>query len=220
MRLTDVLPDRPALRQRLIRGADSLALSLDEVQYEQLLDYLALLVRWNRAFNLTAVRDPAEMVTRHLLDSLAVLPHLPPGHCIDVGTGPGLPGIPLAIARPGLSIDLLDSNVKKTRFLFQAVTALKLGNTRIFHCRVEDHAPAVGYDVVLSRAFASLDDMVDGCAHLLVPGGCFLAMKGQWPEAEWQAVAERCELRARHELAVPGLSEQRHLLELGLREAA
>lgn len=220
MRLTGALPDRAALRQRLTHGGEALGLSLDDSQYEQLLDYLALLVRWNRAFNLTAVRDPAEMVTRHLLDSLAVLPHLPPGHCIDVGTGPGLPGIPLAIARPAQSIHLLDSNVKKTRFLFQATSELGLGNTRIFHCRVEDHAPEGGYDVVLSRAFASLDDMVDGCAHLLVPGGCFLAMKGQWPEAEWQAVAGRCELRARHELAVPGLAEQRHLLELGLREAA
>lgn len=218
--MTDALPDRAALRQRLVQGGDLLALPLDERQYEQLLDYLALLLRWNRAFNLTAVRDPAEMVTRHLLDSLAVLPHLPPGNCIDVGTGPGLPGIPLAIARPTQAVHLLDSNVKKTRFLFQAVTALGLKNTQIFHCRVEDHRPAHAYDVVLSRAFASLDDMVCGCAHLLAAGGCFLAMKGQWPESEWQAVAQRCELRARHELQVPGLGEQRHLLELGLREAA
>lgn len=218
--MTGTVPERSALRERLQRGTAALGLDLSIVQHEALLEYLALLVRWNGAFNLTAVRDPAEMVTRHLLDSLAVLPHLPEGLCIDVGTGPGLPGIPLAIARPGQEFHLLDSNVKKTRFLFQACTALKLANVQIHHCRVRDHVPVRGYDVVLSRAFASLEGMVDGCAHLLAPGGGFLAMKGQWPEAEWQAVAARCELRGCHALAVPGLDEQRHLLELVPRPAA
>lgn len=219
--MTGAPPDSAAtLRRALVEGCETLGLALGERQYRQLLDYLDLLVRWNRAFNLTAVRNPREMVTRHLLDSLAVLPHLPEGVCIDVGTGPGLPGIPLAIARPAQTFHLLDSNIKKTRFLFQAVTALGLVNARVHHARVGDHVPDPACDVVLSRAFASLDDMLSDCAHLLAPGGCCLAMKGQWPEAEWQAVADRWELRACHLLSVPGLGEQRHLLELVPRGAA
>ncbi len=170
--------------------------------------------KWSRAYNLTAVRDPLAMVSLHLLDSLAILPHVPPGRVIDVGTGAGLPGVPLAIVHPEREVHLLDSNGKKTRFLFQVKTALGLDNMAVHHARVEQFPASGEYDAVLSRAFASLADMVTGCGHLLAPGGCFLAMKGVYPEQELEAVKAQCELRAAHPLSVPGLDAERHLLEL------
>lgn len=203
----------------LAQGCAELGVAGDAREQSRLLDYLELLHKWNRAYNLTAVRDPLGMVTRHLLDSLAIVPHVSAGRIIDVGTGAGLPGIPLAIVRPEREIHLLDSNGKKTRFLFQVKTALRLDNMAVHHARVEEFHAAGEYDAVLSRAFASLDDMVSGCQHLLAPGGRFLAMKGFYPGAELEAVQDRCELRAAHPLQVPGLDAERHLLELALRGA-
>ena len=207
-----------SLENRLQRGCDALGLQCDAGQRQQLLAYLQLLHKWNAAYNLTAVRDPAQMVTRHLLDSLAVAPHLPAGNAIDVGTGAGLPGVPLAILFPQRQFALLDSNGKKTRFLFQVKTALSLDNMQVHHQRVESFQPSGSYDVVLSRAYASLRDMVSSCRHLLAPGGRFLAMKGSLDPGELEQVAASCEVLAVHALAVPGLDEQRHLLELALRQ--
>ena len=204
-----------ALVDRLESGCAALSLTLEPSQRDALASYLDLLLKWNRAYNLTAVRDPADMVTRHLLDSLAIAAYLPPGRCLDVGTGAGLPGVPLAIFYPQREFHLLDSNGKKTRFLFQVKTGLGLANMTVHQARVEHFRPAAPFDVVLSRAFASLADMVQGCRHLLSPGGRFLAMKGAFPQEELAALDGRFELLASHRLAVPGLEEERHLLELG-----
>ena len=183
---------------------------------QQLGHYLGLLQRWNTAYNLTAVRDAQLMVYRHILDSLAIGPHLGGGvRCIDVGTGAGLPGIPLAIAYPEREFHLLDSIGKKTRFLFQVKTELGLDNITVHNNRVETFPVDTPYDVVLSRAFASLIDMVESCMHLCAPEGRFLAMKGLYPEQELDALdADRCQFVSAHKIQVPGLSEQRHLVEL------
>ena len=211
------LPDvEPALRSQLDQGISDLGIVLSNAQVDQLCRYLELLCKWNEAYNLTAVREPSSMVTRHLIDSLAIQQHLVGERFIDVGTGAGLPGVPLAIASPGNAFDLLDSNGKKTRFLFQVKTALALDNMAVHQARVEAYQPAGPFDAVLSRAFASLADMISGCRHLLAPGGRFLAMKGQYPAAELAELDDSVELLASHRLKIPGLAEERHLLELVL----
>jgi 16S rRNA (guanine527-N7)-methyltransferase len=202
------------------------ALNLDcplDVQ-AQLLDYVQLLDKWNRVYNLTAVRDPAEMVTRHLLDSLTVLPFLDkeldkkPGgkRILDVGTGAGLPGIPLALmsvkTHPEREFVLLDSNNKKTRFLQQAVAELGLKNVQVVNARTETFQPEQGFDVVLSRAFASAADMLAGAGQHCVPGGVMMAMKGADPAAELVDLDEAFALEQVHRLTVPGLAEERHLV--------
>jgi 16S rRNA (guanine527-N7)-methyltransferase len=216
-----LIADPPELavevQQCLARGCDALGLDIAAPQQRQLLDYLDLLQKWNRAYNLTAIRDPLAMVTRHLLDSLAVVPQLTGSHCLDVGTGAGLPGIPLAIAMPGRDFHLLDSNGKKTRFLFQVKTALGLANITVHQARVETLPASRQYDVIMSRAFASLAAMVAATRHLLAPGGCFLAMKGAWPQDELAAIEDQCVVLGVEPLAVPGLDEQRHLVRLALR---
>lgn len=204
----------PGLIAQLRQGCDELGLSVDAGQLQQLLDYLALLARWNRAYNLTAIRDEAQMVTRHLLDSLAVAPFITGQRLIDVGTGAGLPGVPLAILFPERAFDLLDSNGKKTRFLFQVKTALGLDNIVVHQARVESFPVAQPYDAVLSRAFASLQDMVHGCRHLLAPGGRFLAMKGALPAEELASVGAEYPEHEIYPLCVPGLLEQRHLVAI------
>ena len=198
-------------------GCRALGLVLEGTQLQRLLDYLDLLQRWNSTYNLTAVRDPGAMLTRHLLDSLAVAPHLDEQRILDVGSGAGLPGAVLAIACPQREFHLLDSNGKKTRFLFQVKTALGLDNMSIHHARVEAHHPDQLLDAVLSRAFASLEEMVRGCRHLLTTQGRIFAMKGAYPGAELASVETLCDIHAVHPLAVPGLEEQRHLVELSLR---
>jgi 16S rRNA (guanine527-N7)-methyltransferase len=206
------------LESRLRAGCEPLGLQPDAEQTGQLLAYLQLLLKWNSAYNLTAVRDPQQIVTRHLLDSLALFPYLGTGSAIDVGTGAGLPGVPLAIVMPGQDFDLLDSNGKKTRFLFQVKTALRLDNMRIHHLRVESFQPKEPFDAVLSRAFASLGDMVASCRHLLAPGGRFLAMKGAIAATELDSVEPDCDILAVRPLTVPGLEEQRHLVEMVLKQ--
>lgn len=202
------------LRPLLERGLAEMELALPDGAPERLLHYLTLLHKWNRAYNLTAVRDPEAMVGRHLLDSLTVLPHLRGERFIDVGTGAGLPGIPLAIARPALHFDLLDSNGKKMRFVTQAIAELGLGNARARQSRVEAWRPATGYDGVLARAFASLADMAEGCGHLLAEGGRLLALKGVLPEAEMAALPPGFRVVAWHPLRVPGEAGERHLVEI------
>jgi 16S rRNA (guanine527-N7)-methyltransferase len=200
----------------LQHGCDDLKLSLASDQVERLLVYLELLSKWNKTYNLTAVREESEMVTRHLLDSLAIAPYLSGLRIIDVGTGAGLPGVPMAILFPQRSFHLLDSNGKKTRFLFQVKTALGLDNIVVHQARVESFHAVVPFDAVLSRAFASLQDMMHGCRHLVAPEGRLLAMKGAYPAQELEAVSEECAMLAVHPLVVPGLDEHRHLVEIAL----
>lgn len=205
-------------REELISGINRLQIDLNEQQILQLLDYHRLLVKWNRAYNLTAVRDPEQMVSRHLLDSLSILQFLEGQRFIDVGTGGGLPGIVLAIAAPCHTFDLLDSAGKKTRFLFQVKTELGLDNVAVHHSRVEQYQPDETYDGVISRAFASLQDMVQYCRHLLNEQGIFYAMKGRFPSEEvdqlkkLSAGGKSYKVRASHALQVPGETGQRHLL--------
>lgn len=211
-------PEVSALEeQRLADGCRALAVATDAATQKRLLEYLALLVKWNRAYNLTAVRDPLEMVTRHLLDSLSIAPFLRGQRLIDVGSGGGLPGVPMAILFPQQEFHLLDSNGKKARFLFQVKTALALDNMTVHQARVEAFQPDAAFDTVLSRAFSTLADMVAGCRHLLAGDGHFLAMKGVYPAAEIDALAGSCDICAVHSLTVPGLDEQRHLVDFTLR---
>lgn len=214
---SDRAPDRE-LGTRLARGLGELQLALDDEQVNRLLAYVDLLARWNRHFNLTAVRDPRDMITRHLLDSLAILPILKSGRYLDVGSGAGLPGIPLAIARPDWPFTLLDSNGKKTRFLFQAASELGLRNVEVVRARLPDWVPDQPFPVVLSRAFASLVDIVDTCAHLLSPSGTLLAMKGAPGDDELQSVQRYAELISVTPIAVPQLDEERCLVALRPRQ--
>jgi len=202
------------LDTRLQTGINELGLELSGFQRATMLEYIELLLKWNKVYNLTAVRDPAEMVVRHLLDSLAIAPWCTGQRLIDVGTGGGLPGIPLAILYPEKEIHLLDSNSKKTRFLFQVKTALNLKNITVHHARVESFTPIAQYDAVLSRAFASLADMVTGCGRLLNDSGQFIAMKGSLSGSELTSVEALDQISTVHELSVPGLDEQRHLVIL------
>jgi 16S rRNA (guanine527-N7)-methyltransferase len=208
---------RDALQARLEQGIDQLGLQLPPDAVSRLLDYQALLERWNATYNLTAVRDPVEMITRHLLDSLAILPYVQGATLADLGTGPGLPGIVLAIAAPGREILLVDSNGKKVRFLREAIRALKLEGVRALQSRVEDVEGQ--YDCVTARAFASLADMLDWGGELLAPDGIWLAMKGKRPDDELPGIPSGFAVRSTHELAVPGLPAERHLLVIGRTSA-
>jgi 16S rRNA (guanine527-N7)-methyltransferase len=204
------------LRAKLDAGLERLGLELPEAVRDGLIAYVELLAKWNKAYNLTAVRDPQEMVIRHLLDSLAVVPHLTGQRIIDVGTGGGLPGIPLSLVFPERQFVLLDANSKKTRFLVQAKAALGLENVTVVHSRVEDYRPAQPFDIVITRAFASVADILIGSRHLLTPEGEFLAMKGVVPEEELAALPPGCRLIEVIPLTVPGLEqEQRHVLRIG-----
>jgi len=188
------------------------ALSLPVDLATPLLEYQALLAKWNKAYNLTAVRDPDEMVTRHLLDSLTVNPYLSGKHILDVGTGPGLPGIPLALANPDKKFTLMDSLGKKTRFIQQVIITLELTNVTVVQSRVEGFQPEQRYSTVISRAFASLQDMVSHSLHCLEKDGRMLAMKGQYPQAELDELGDEVEVLSIQQLEVPGLSAERHLV--------
>lgn len=187
------------------------ALRLPAALAAPLLAYLAELEKWNAAYNLTAIRDPREMVTRHLLDSLVMVPQVR-GPLLDVGSGAGLPGIPLAIARPELAVTVLDSNGKKARFLRHAVRALKLPNVAVVESRVEDYRPAQPFAVVTSRAFAALRDFFSLTGHLLAPDGQWLAMKGKLDDSEQQDLPAGVGIVEIKPLKVPGLAEARHLV--------
>jgi 16S rRNA (guanine527-N7)-methyltransferase len=171
-------------RKILVDGVATLNLSVDEQKIDQLLAFIKLIEKWNKAYNLTAIKDKPNMVWLHLLDSLTVIPYLEGNRIIDIGTGAGLPGIPLAICLPHLAFTLLDSNAKKTRFVQQAVLELKLTNIKIVHSRAEDFQPEQCYDMVLTRAFADLADILKSTNHLLAKNGKLLAMKGHCSEQE------------------------------------
>ena len=202
---------------RLLAGL--VALGLDPALSAPLLAYLGQLVRWNEAYNLTAIRDPAEMVTRHLLDSLAVLP-LVHGRVIDVGSGAGVPGLPLAIANPALQVTVLDSNGKKARFLRHAQRTLALANVEVAEARAESHAPARPFDTVISRAFGSLAEFLEATGHLAAAGGTWVAMKGKLDAREAAAIPARFEIKETRRLSVPGLAEDRHAIVIAARAQA
>ena len=209
------MADRETLRQRLDAGLSALGVALDDAAIARLIDYVELLERWNAAYNLTAVRDPAEMVTRHLLDSLAILPHVAGATLADLGSGAGLPGIPLAIAAPEREILLVDSNGKKARFLREAVRKLALAKARIAEARVENVEGT--FDCITARAFASLGDMLAWGGHLLAPDGRWLALKGRFPDDELAAVPDAFEVEKTLQMNVPGLDAERHLVILKRR---
>lgn len=193
------------------------ALGLDAGLAAPLLAYVALLVRWNRSYNLTAIRDPREMVTRHLLDSLALHPHVADiaaagGAIADLGSGAGLPGIPLALARPSLRITLVESNGKKARFLREAVRSLPLPNVRVAEVRAEALDEPCAYAAITARALATLPQLVAFGGHLLAPGGRLLAMKGTRPDGEIASLPDGWRLESVQALTVPGLDAERHLV--------
>jgi len=201
-----------ALREQLRWGSGELGLALDEGQVGALAAYLEMLARWNRIYNLTSVREPAQMVTRHLLDSLAVLPHLHGNRLLDVGTGAGLPGLVLAVARPELDCVLLDSSRKKTRFCVQAAAELGLARVQVVHSRLEDYRPAMPFSTVIARAFSQTTDWLREALRMIAPAGRILLMKGAgWRASQVAAVRECAKVTP---LSVPGLDAGRHLLVL------
>nr|WP_224055075.1 16S rRNA (guanine(527)-N(7))-methyltransferase RsmG [Celerinatantimonas diazotrophica] len=187
-------------------------LNLDAAQIDQLVALVELLDKWNKAYNLTSVRDPNEMLIRHILDSLVVSEHLEGDRFIDVGTGPGLPGLPLAIINPDKQFVLLDSLGKRIRFIKQVCYSLKLNNVTALQARVENYQPEDKFDGVLSRAFASLSDMLQWCSHLPANHGKFYALKGSIPESEIETLDVGLKVRDIIKLQVPRLAEQRHLI--------
>jgi len=203
-----------SIEQSIIEGVERLGISLSDGAVERLAAYLALLERWNRAYNLTAVRDPDAMVIRHLLDSLSILPWIDGPRVLDVGSGAGLPGIPLAVARPGLEFCLLDSNGKRTRFLTQVVAELQMKNVEVVRSRVEDYQPAPLFNSVVSRAFATLADLWASAGRLCAPTGRLLAMKGVFPDDELARLPPGYVLAGVYPLHVPNLEAERCLVHL------
>ncbi len=197
---------------KLSRLLAEAGISLSDQQQQQLVAYVEMLHKWNKAYNLTSVRDPNEMLVRHILDSIVVAPHLQGTRFIDVGTGPGLPGIPLSIVRPESHFTLLDSLGKRVRFLRQVQHELKLTNIEPVQSRVEDFPAEPPFDGVISRAFASLNDMVSWCHHLPGDTGRFYALKGQLPEDEIALLPVGLAVESIVELKVPHLEGERHLV--------
>jgi 16S rRNA (guanine527-N7)-methyltransferase len=205
--------DRAALSKALADGSKELALGLDDKQHEQLLDYLALLFKWNSVYNLTSVRDPMQMVTHHLLDSLAAVPAFAQAaNVLDVGAGGGLPGIVLAIARPGMKVSLIDTVHKKTAFLKQVKAELELANVTVYTAKVQELQVEQKFDVITSRAFADLSDFVNWSGQLLAEGGKFIALKGVAPADEQERLPAPWKVNDLKPLQVPGLDAERHLV--------
>jgi 16S rRNA (guanine527-N7)-methyltransferase len=201
-------------RAALQRGLAELALALPATSVDKLLAYLELLAKWNKTYNLTAIRDPLQAVSLHLLDSLSVLRELADkrGALADIGSGGGLPGIPLAIAEPARRVTLNDANEKKAAFLRQAVIELGLANADVHVGRAEQWRPAPRFAVVITRGFASLVDFLAACRHLVAPGGVLAAMKGAYPEAELAQIPADCDCGDVRRLKVPLLDAERHLV--------
>lgn len=210
--------ERDRSHAQMIDGLERLSLSLPDEALLQLRQYLDELEKWNAAYNLTAVRDRAGMVTRHLLDALAIVPPLHPAlsapgaRLLDVGSGAGLPGLVLAVLYPALDVTVLDSNGKKARFLRHAVRTLKLGNVTVAEARVEAWQPSAPYTLITSRAFAALADFFTATTALLAPGGQWAAMKGKLAGRELADVPASIHIRESMRVQVPGLDEARHLI--------
>ena len=201
------------LAERIRDGVAALNLTLGPAAIDRFAAYLALIEKWNRVHNLTAVRETDQMVVLHLLDSLSIIPHVAAARSLlDVGTGAGLPGIPIAIARPELEVTLLDSSHKKVAFLEQVRSDLALANVQVACERVERWQPGRSFDVVVSRAFAELAEFIEQAQHLVAPGGCLLAMKGVYPFEEIARVPATHRVRNVTELTVPQLDAKRHLV--------
>ncbi|MEJ2308483.1 MAG: 16S rRNA (guanine(527)-N(7))-methyltransferase RsmG [Gammaproteobacteria bacterium] len=201
-------------RDELRQGAAQLGIELEDAAACKLLAFLDLLEKWNRAYNLTAIRDAGEAVARHLLDSLSILRFIGEGPVLDIGSGGGLPGIPFAICRPQQAVTLLDSNSKKTRFLNQVRLELALDNLAVVHARIEAWRPGTPPRFITSRAFASLRQMLDWCAHLLTPETTIVAMKGRYPGDELDEIADRKLSVAVEKVAIPGISGERHIVSI------
>jgi 16S rRNA (guanine527-N7)-methyltransferase len=200
-------------RKILVDGIAAINLSVDEQKVDQLLGFVKLIEKWNKAYNLTAIKDKPNMVRLHLLDSLTVIPYLEGNRIIDIGTGAGLPGIPLAICLPTLSFTLLDSNAKKTRFVQQAVLELGLTNVQTIHSRAEGFQPQQPFDTVLTRAFAELTDIIAITRHLSAKNGLLLAMKGHCPEQELAKVKSSNSVIP---VRIPGVEAERNLVLIKL----
>jgi len=199
------------LATSLDAGLMEMALDLPVQAKAALLAYLSLLIKWNKTYNLTAIHEPERMMTHHILDSLALTPHVEAGRLLDVGSGAGFPGIPLAIARPDLQVTVMDASQKKCGFMQQAVIELKLSNVNVVHARVEAYQASEKFNQIVSRAFSELSDFVRLSGHLLAPGGHWLAMKGVLPQAEIAQLKASHVLRALP-LQVPGLDAERSLI--------
>ena len=205
--------DRPALAQVLTSGITELGLDLNQQQHEQLLDYLALLFKWNSVYNLTSVRDPMQMMTHHVLDSLAAVSAFDgAANILDVGAGGGLPGMVLAIARPGMKVSMIDTVHKKTAFLTQVKAELGLANVTVYTKKVQELEVATKFDVITSRAFADLSDFVNWSGHILAEGGQFIALKGTAPPEEQERLPKEWKVTKLAPLQVPGLQAERHLV--------
>jgi 16S rRNA (guanine527-N7)-methyltransferase len=202
-------------RAYLLAGLEALGLDTGLIRVNQLQRFLELMRQWNRIHNLTAIRDELTLVSHHVLDSLSVLPYLHGNTVLDVGSGAGLPGIPLALYQPEYHFTLLDASVKRVHFLRHCIVELALKNVSATHGRIEQYTPSTGFDTVISRAFASLADFARSTRHTLAPGGRLLAMKGRYPAQELEALPKELKVYAIHELHVPGMDAQRHLVELG-----
>ncbi|HEU4852441.1 MAG TPA: 16S rRNA (guanine(527)-N(7))-methyltransferase RsmG [Telluria sp.] len=205
--------DKDALAATLAGGIAALGLTLDAKQHEQLLNYLALLFKWNSVYNLTSVRDPMQMATLHILDSLAAVPAFDGAKdVLDVGAGGGLPGIVLAIARPDMQVSLVDTVHKKTAFLTQVKVQLGLSNVTVYTAKVQEMPAPRKFDVITSRAFADLSDFVNWSGHHLAEGGKFIALKGTAPQDEQERVPADWKVTKLEPLKVPGLEAERHLV--------
>ncbi len=202
------------LSRHLADGINQLNLNIDDKKQVLLLAYLEQLAKWNKTYSLSGIKEPARMVSIHLLDSLSVLPFINGESILDVGTGAGLPGMPIAISQPNKKISLLDSNGKKTRFLFQASTQLNMKNVDVINDRVENYQSQFGFDIILSRAYSSLAQFITQTRHLLGEKSKLLAMKGHYPQTELAGLPNDFKLLNVHELQIPGEAGARHLLEL------
>ncbi len=204
----------PDVARYLKDSLKAVNLKADIETQEKILAYVNLMIKWNRAYNLTSVRDPKQIIARHIMDSLSILPYIEGEQIIDIGSGAGLPGIPLALMLPYSDFILLDSNGKKTRFLTQVVRDLGIDNISVANERVEDFRPGYRFDVVMCRAFSSIRDMLLLGKHLCAKEGVFLAMKGIYPAAEMTNLPDGFKLVGVHELQVPGVEGERTLVRL------
>jgi len=206
------------LREQLTAGLNELSLSLEAFQIEQLLAYVGLLEKWNKTYNLTAVRKPRDMISHHLLDSLAILPWVSGDSLVDVGSGAGLPGVPLAIARPEMAITLVDSLGKRCRFLSHVVRELKLKNISVVESRAEDWLATEQPALITARAVAALPVLLEQTRHLFAADTVMLAAKGRWPQLELDALPADFCLAESIKLDIPGVAGERHLLRIALKQ--